>query len=273
MRSCLTPIYKSCEYKAGINKKNMMDIKNVKIAVLLIAALAILSAGIAFTKQTRDKNIKIAENKSEQEKEADAIKEENKGILSGIEGEEPAAVKPIGEDDYYRGKLSAPVQVIVYSDFAGQFCSDYKKTLEKAQQEFGEKIAIAFRHFPSSISQNSMPAALAAECAAEQGKFWEMREQLYADYESGDMSLTGYKEDAEEIGLDQNKFSQCLDSGKFNDKIETQIAEAKNAGVTGAPTTFINSEFAIGAVPYEDYVDSVGNNEPGLKTRIEKFVK
>lgn len=251
-----------------------MTIRNKKTAIILLAVvLLILFAGVVILYQTKTTKVEAPNNKiSERDNEANAIKEANREALDNAAGE-AQPVKPISEADHYQGKLDAPVQFIIYSDFECPFYAAFQESINKIKAEFGEKAVIAFRHFPLSIHSNAMPAALASECAAEQGKFWEMYDKLYADNKESKLMAAQFKEDAKNLELDMDKFSQCLETEKYKDKIDAQMDEGESAGVQGTPAAFINGEFAVGAMPYEDYVDSAGNNEPGLKTRIEKFIK
>lgn len=260
---------------AEINMMNMfMIIRNKKTAIILLtAASLILIAGIVILYQIKTTKVEMSNNKiSDQENEANAIKEANKEALNNVAGE-AQPVKPISESDHYQGKLDAPAQFIIYSDFECPFYAEFQESINKIKAEFGEKSVIAFRHFPLSIHSNAMPAALASECADEQGKFWEMYDKLYADNKESKLMAAQFKEDAKNLELDMDKFNQCMETEKYKDKIYAQMEEGESAGVQGTPATFINGEFAVGAMPYEDYVDSAGNNEQGLKTRIEKFIK
>jgi len=177
-------------------------------------------------------------------------------------------VRPIGDDDYVWGEKGSPVKIIVYSDFQCPFCATYADTLKQAETEFTNKIVVAFRHFPLPGHEEAMNAALASECAGEQGKFLGMYDQLFNDNKANDFSKDRFNADAKNLGLDMKKFNQCLKTGKYGDKIQSQIDEANKLGVIGAPTTFINGDIVPGARPYDDFTDSQGNKAPGLKTLI-----
>ena len=97
------------------------------------------------------------------------------------------------------------------------------------------KIKYVFRHLPlESIHKNAFKAAEAANCANEQGKFWEMHDSLFAHQAT--LSPDNLSIYAETIGLDMPKFKSCLDSGQYAPEIRKSIAEAGNAGVTATPT-------------------------------------
>lgn len=183
------------------------------------------------------------------------------------------AVRPIDAADHVLGKLDAPVKMIVYSDFQCPFCYDFSRSMKQVEENFKDQVVIAFRHYPLAGHEQAVPAGVAAECAAEQGKFWEMHDKLFADNKAGRMGTEQYKQDARDLGLDEAKFNQCLDSAKYENKITQQQNEGDQAGVTGTPTSFINGQIYVGAYPFEDYTDSKGNKEEGLKTIISNMLK
>lgn len=182
-------------------------------------------------------------------------------------------LSPISDKDHVLGKLDAPVQMIIYSDFECPYCARFVDTIKKIEKEFNDKVVIAFRHFPLAFHKQAIPAAIASECAAEQGKFWEMHDKLFEDSENKKFNVDEFKNDAKELGLDQAKFNQCLDTSKYKDKVLSQMLGGKNAGITGTPTSFVNGEFVIGATPFEDYEDSEGMQREGLKKIIERKLK
>ena len=182
-------------------------------------------------------------------------------------------VRPVDETDHLWGDKNAAVQLIVYDDFECPFCAEFYDTLEKIKAEFKGKVAIAYRHYPLAMHPNALAAAQASECAAEQGKFWEMYSKLFAENKAGRMSSEQFKIDAKDLGLDQVKFSQCLDTEKYKNKILEQMLEGKNAGVTGTPTVFVNGNIYPGAYPFEDFIARDGKPEKGMKSIINELLK
>lgn len=182
-------------------------------------------------------------------------------------------VRPIDQTDHIRGDINAPVKMIVYSDFECPFCAQFANTIKKVEQEFKDKVAIAFRHYPLPGHPDAKQAAEASECAAEQSKFWEMHDKLFADNVAGRMSSEQFKKDAADLGLDQVKFSQCLDSGKYQDRVYQEMLEGKNAGVTGTPTSFVNGNIYPGAYPFEDFTAPDSQPEKGMKSIISELLK
>lgn len=182
-------------------------------------------------------------------------------------------VSPIDAADHFFGRFEAPVQMIVYSDFQCPFCADFAQTMKQVEKEFSDKVAVVFRHYPLAGHRQAKKAAQASECAAEQGQFWQMHDKLFADNAAKRMSVEQFKKNAADLGLDQNKFNQCLDSERFEAKVAEQMAEGQKAGVTGTPTIFLNGNIYPGAYPFEDFTGSGGSQEKGMKSLINEFIK
>jgi protein-disulfide isomerase len=157
---------------------------------------------------------------------------------------------PVTKDDHSRGNAKAKVTIVEYSDFQCPFCERHHPTLQKVMDDYGDKVQWVYRHFPlTSIHPQAMPSALASECAAEQGKFWEYSDELFKNQDS--LSAEYYSTLAGELGLNQNKFDECVSSKKYQSVVDEDIASGSAAGVTGTPATFINGQLISGAVPYE----------------------
>ncbi len=106
------------------------------------------------------------------------------------------------------------------------------------------KVRFAFRHF-AFIGQESSWAAEASECANEQGRFWDYYDKLFEEQAGenvGAFSKENLKRFAAELGLDTEQFNQCLDSGKYQEKVRQETLEGKRAGVRGTPTLFVNGQ-------------------------------
>ena len=181
-------------------------------------------------------------------------------------------VRRIDESDHVLGDIDAPVQLIIYDDFECPFCAVFYDTVEKIKENFGDKVVIAFRHYPLSFHSMAMPSALASECAAEQGKFWEMYDKLFSANKENNLNAAYFKTAAGDLKLDQAQFNQCFETEKYKDKIQEQLIEGKNFGVSGTPGNFINGEPAPGAVPFEDFTDSQGRKRKGMKSIIERHL-
>lgn len=167
----------------------------------------------------------------------------------------PSGTKTAGQlkaptaDDHVRGDLKkAEVVIVEYSDFECPFCERHHPTLLQAMEEYGDKIAWVYRHFPLSFHPEAEPSANASECADEQGKFWEYSDALFANQDK--LAASYYPQLAGELGLNMNKFNECFNAKKYQSVIDNDQASGATAGVTGTPATFINGQMVSGAVPY-----------------------
>jgi len=130
---------------------------------------------------------------------------------------------------------------VEFSDYQCPFCGRYANdTYSKIIDGYVKtgKVRYALRNFPlESIHPNAEKAAEAAECAGDQGKYWEMHERLFKNQSQLDAKeLPGH---AVVLGLDQDKFKQCLDTGKFTAKVKGDAADGAKLNVRGTPTFFI----------------------------------
>lgn len=202
-----------------------------------------------------------------------SLVKDNNEVINTAKKIQIKTVKAITNDDHYQGKLDAPVQMIVYSDFECPVCLDYLDSIKQVKEIFGDKVVIAYRHYPLSYHANAQEAALASECSSEQGKFWEMHELLYKNNKENSLSYEQYVYNAQGLGLDMQKFSQCMGEEKYKEKVYNNYLEGKMFGVSGTPATFINGQYLPGAYPLENFTDSEGVQRNGLKAVIESALK
>ena len=246
----------------------------VKLFLALLIVVAIVAGAGYFIfnmdKSTHLNSLPTSDNNSVTENEQEQIKKDNQDAIEQAQTAAVKTVRDIGSNDHYQGDLSAPVQLIVYGDFDCPFSARYSGTLKQIKEHFGEKIVIAFRHFPLRSHSNALSAALASECAAEQDKFWEMHDSLFAANKAGVLSKEQYSLAAKELGLNEVGFDKCLNTEKYKDKIQTQWLEGVSFGISGTPGNFINSQPVPGSVPFEDFTDSQGISREGMKSLIEK---
>jgi protein-disulfide isomerase len=164
----------------------------------------------------------------------------------------PAAGGAALLDEPAQGAADAPVTIIEFADFKCGFClRHFNQTLPILREEYiaTGKVRYIFRNFPI-LGVQSRWAALAAECAHEQGRFWEYHDQLFALTQQGQEFLRSrLKSIAAELGLDSAQFDSCLDSSKYLAEVQEDIMAGQ--GVTGTPAFLINGELLIGAQPID----------------------
>ncbi len=150
-----------------------------------------------------------------------------------------------------KGPKSAPLTVVVFSDFQCPFCKRVEPSLDQLAKAYEGKIRFVWKNYPLPFHQNAMPAAEAAMAADAQGKFWAMHDKLFENNTALERpSLEKY---AQELGLDLGKFKADLDSGKFKSVIEAETKEGSTLGVNGTPAVFINGRKIAGAYPFETF--------------------
>jgi protein-disulfide isomerase len=172
-----------------------------------------------------------------------------------------------------QGDATAKVTLIEFSDYQCPFCGRYaNETYTKLIDQYVKtgKVRYVLRNFPlSQMHPLAEKAAEAAECAGEQGKYWEMHERLFKNQQALDAKeMTGH---AAVLGLDQAKFQQCLEGGKFAAKVKADIADGTKLNVRGTPTFFFGYaddkgqskvkavKLLSGSQPLNEYTDILDN--------------
>lgn len=140
----------------------------------------------------------------------------------------------------FKGNADARVVVKEFSDFQCPACEAGAKSMKIILEKFSDQIKFEYKHFPlTSIHENAFNAALASECANDQGKFWELHDKMFDNQDS--LKKDDLKLYASQIeGIDVMSFDACLDSRAEKDIVNADVDEAKELGVQGTPTFFIN---------------------------------
>ncbi|MGE0451804.1 MAG: thioredoxin domain-containing protein [Vicinamibacterales bacterium] len=150
-----------------------------------------------------------------------------------------------------RGPAGAKVEIIEFSDFQCPFCQRAYPTVQQVLETYGDRINLVYRHYPLPNHPNARPAAEAAACAADQGKFWEYHDHLFGN--PNQLTDAGLREQAVAIGLDSKAFNECVDSRRHKDLVDADVAAADAAGVTGTPAFFVNGRAIEGAQPFDAF--------------------
>jgi protein-disulfide isomerase len=224
------------EKKALSPKKFISDSPKLNFFVGLILGIAVISsigfAGLSMGRNNQDKNV-AADN-------------------SKVAGEEtqPEINLAIAENDRVLGNKDAAVKIFEFSDFQCPYCSVFQETMNQVIKEYGDKVAWVFKHFPIGSHPLAAAAALSAECAGDQGKFWEFSDEIYAN-QTG-LKAESFEKFATDLKLDMEKYNTCVAEEKFKDKINADYNLGIQSGVNGTPTSFINNQAVPGAVPFAD---------------------
>jgi protein-disulfide isomerase len=142
------------------------------------------------------------------------------------------------DDDPSRGPVTAPVTVVMFTDFQCPACSATHPVLDEVLKLYGARVRLVVRDFPLEMHQWSRKAAEAANAAKAQGKFFEYINVLYRNQQA--LDVPSLKKYASDIGLDRARFDAELDGGKYAAEVAHDIAEGKSYGITGTPAIFIN---------------------------------
>ncbi len=157
----------------------------------------------------------------------------------------PVRIDVSVDDDPAFGPPDAPITIIEFSDFRCPYCQKFHhETLPGLIASYPDQIRFVYRDFPVV---GGFEAAMAAECADEQGAFWEFHDLLF----SGELPLerSGYLAYAEQLELDTDALTDCLDSQRYASEVNADANYAASLGITGTPTFFINGIPLIGARP------------------------
>ena len=154
-----------------------------------------------------------------------------------------------------RGAEKAKLDLVEFSDFQCPFCARVNPTLNQITKEYGDRVAIVFKHLPLRMHSKAPAAHAAAEAAHRQGKFWEMHDLIFANQR--EMSPQKYEEYAQQLGLDMDRFRKDVASPEVKKKVDADAAEAARLGVTGTPGFFVNGRFVSGAKPFESFKELI----------------
>lgn len=152
------------------------------------------------------------------------------------------------------GKKDAKVTIVMFSDYECPFCKRSEPTVDQVMTTYKDNVVLYYRDFPLPFHQSARPASEAANCANEQGKFWELHKKLMA---SSDLSKAAIDKMAGEAGLDVKKLNECIDKGTHKKDIDTDMADGEALGIDGTPAFFINGRRLSGAQPFEKFKEVI----------------
>jgi protein-disulfide isomerase len=183
------------------------------------------------------------------------------------------SLPPLKAQGYVLGSPSAPVEVIEFADFECPACGQYAVITEpqvRSELVNTGKIRLRFMDFPLNIHRNTWDASLAAACANDQGKFWEMHDALFANQDKWNGEATSrprgpISDLAKGIGLDMDKYGACMDNDTHRAQIQASEQEAIRRQIGQTPTFVFNGTVVPGALPYDKfkrYVDEAMTRAP-----------
>ncbi len=165
-------------------------------------------------------------------------------------GLQPARKKVTFPDDApVLGPKDAPITIVEFTDYQCPYCQQAQQYVDRVMATYKDQVRLVYQEFPLDFHGQAKPAGVAARCAGEQGRFWEMHSSLLLSpgtYDAADLQRR-----AATLGIDATKFNACVGSGKYDAVIEKAIANGRSVGVTGTPTFFLNGRSFSGAQPFE----------------------
>ena len=157
------------------------------------------------------------------------------------------------DDDPIIGPEDAPITIIEFSDFECPYCRQwFAQVYIRLRETYPDQIRFVYRDFPlTSIHPNAFSAAEAANCAGDQGAYWDYHDQLFN--QALGLGKNAYQQYAEQLDLDLETFTACLDTRKYEEEIQADFDFAAQLGVRSTPTFFINGIALVGAQPFETF--------------------
>lgn len=143
------------------------------------------------------------------------------------------------------GNPDAPIHLVEFSDFECPYCRKLQPELQRISEEYGDKVKISFKHFPLPNHRGALYTSLAAECANDQGKFWDFKFAIFKTAKPGDKEQI--RTTAQGLGLDMTEFESCFSSEKHRGLVEKDLKDGRQVKIAGTPTVFVNGERVVPA--------------------------
>jgi protein-disulfide isomerase len=161
---------------------------------------------------------------------------------------------------HFKGAAEPTVTLVEYSDFQCPACQSFQPAINEMLERYGDRVRLEYKHFPLPFHQFAQPAAVAAEAAGQQGKFFEYHDLLFenqANWSNAAAPTALFVSYAEELELDIEQFRRHMNSSLLRDKVRDELAEGRERGVTGTPTFFLNGE-VMQIQTFEDFINQIG---------------
>ena len=138
----------------------------------------------------------------------------------------------------FKGAADAPVTIVIFTDFQCPYCARIAPVLDQVFEKNRGKVKLVFKNFPLNSHQFARRAAAAALAAGKQGKFWEMHDRLFQNYNR--LNEQVLQEQAQQLGLDMLKFEKDMNDPQITQVINLDLQDGAKAGVRGTPTIYVN---------------------------------
>ena len=240
--------------------KKEKEYKNKKFLLVIFILMIVAAIGLSIAN--------FFESKREEGREKIVQNDESVGPTIGAQNYSAPIGPELRENDRILGNKQAKFKIFVYEDYDDVFSSELAITIDRLVRERGEDIAFVFRPFIGA-SSNSALKALALDCA---GSNWQaLRREMMLSLENNSNQELQYM--INKVGILETEFSSCLAKQNELDRVKEIKSEALAHEVIGSPTIFIGNELVLGARPYENYLDSNGDDNEGLNDLIGRILK
>jgi protein-disulfide isomerase len=258
----LPDLLKKWRTKKGVNIK--IDAKGIN--TITITLVVVLSFVIIFqwdANQSLKDQLNTAKNGVVQTYNS------NNAVAAATPTPTAGPLAPVTSSDHILGDPNAQIVIVEYSDLECPYCKTFQATMQQVMSTYGNKVAWVYRQWPLSFHANADKEAQASECVAKLGgnsKFWTYIGDIYSTTTSNG---TGFALDklaplAASIGIDENSFNTCLNSGEMKTIVQKDLASGTSAGVQGTPGSFAVSkngttQFINGALPFAQIQSTINS--------------
>ena len=155
------------------------------------------------------------------------------------------------DDDPFVGPADAQVNIVQFAEFQCPYCGKARESIDQVMANYDGKVKLVFRDFPLGFHDKAIPAAIAANCAGKQGKYWELHDAFMKDQTA--LSEADFQRVAKAAAVDLPAWEECRKDPAMEAEIKKDEADGQAVGVTGTPAFFINGIFINGAQPYQKF--------------------
>ena len=203
----------------------------------------------------------VVTQRAKAERRAAFEKELRDAARVAVRLEIPRAMVPIPAGAPSTGPADARVTIVEFTDYQCPYCHRAQAVIDEVLARYSGKVRFVHLDFPLDGHPGAMPAARAARCAGEQGKFWEYHRSLMTA--PGTLDEADLKARAGALRLDEGAFATCLSSSRHDDAIQASFRQGEEQGVTGTPAYFVNGRMLSGARPVEAFAELIDSELAG----------
>lgn len=162
-----------------------------------------------------------------------------------------------------KGPADAPITIVEFADFQCPYCATAQPIVEEVLKQYKGKVRFVFKNYPLvQIHPEAIPAAIAAECANKQDKYWKMHDSLFENHKK--LGEETYIKIAQSIGLKMDDFNKCRKDQSTQDKINAEMEYGQSLGINATPAFYINGVQLMGSLPKAEF-EKVINSELATK--------